>query len=241
MVNVSLKEIPKILLGTSPFIGAGQFGLRALKYYENFYLNPSNIKKIVKKSFEAGIKGIQLLPFKPVINAVSELLEEGLNLKVLSTITSKGFKENLEEIEKLNPIAILLHAEIADRCNEAILKDLFRRVRLKGYLTGFATHQPLKTLSWIKDTNLEYDIIMTPLNFTGEFVDGKLEDLIEILKGLGKFIIAKKVLAAGKLKPKEALEYIAKLNFINAVALGVVSEKEIKETLMLAKKLLGEH
>ncbi|MCX8176173.1 MAG: hypothetical protein N3E48_02935 [Candidatus Bathyarchaeota archaeon] len=241
MVKISLKEIPKVLLGTSPFIGAGQFGLRALEYYKNFYLNPSNIKKIARRSFEVGVKGVQLLPLKPVINAIDELLKEGLEFKIVSTITFEGFKKNLlEEVKKLNPVAILLHAEVADRCNEVVMRNLLREIQLKGYLAGFATHQPLKTLSWIKDTNLEYDIIMTPLNFVGEFIDGKLEDLIEVLRMLNRFVIVKKALAAGKLKPKEALDYIVKLNCVNAVALGVTSEKEVEETLVFAKKLFGE-
>ncbi|MGP3667385.1 MAG: hypothetical protein ACKD6N_00800 [Candidatus Bathyarchaeota archaeon] len=241
MVKISLKEIPKVLLGTSPFIGAGQFGLKALEYYKNFYLNPSNIKKIVRKSFEVGVNGIQLLPFKPVIDAVDGLLKEGLKFKIVSTVTFESFKKNLlEEVKKLNPVAILLHAEVADRCNENLFKNLLREIQFKGYLTGFATHQPLKTLSWIKNTNLEYDIVMTPLNITGEFIDGKLEDLIKILKELDRFVIAKKVLAAGKLKPKDALEYIARLNCVNAVALGVTSEREIEETLVLAKKILDK-
>lgn len=199
MVKTSLKEIPKVLLGTSPFIGAGQFGLRALKYYEKFYLNPSNIKKIVKKSFEVGVRGIQLLPFKPVINVIDEILSEGLNLKVVSTIMG----ENLEEIEKLNPVAVLLHAELVDRCNKYVLRELFKKIKLRGYLSGFATHQPLKTLSWIRNTNLEYDIVMVPLNFAGEFIDGELEKLVEILRELGRFTIAKKVLAAGRLEPRK--------------------------------------
>ena len=49
-LRVGKARIPRILLGTSPFIGAGQFGIRAQFYYEHFYQNPGNIVKIVIKA-----------------------------------------------------------------------------------------------------------------------------------------------------------------------------------------------
>jgi hypothetical protein len=34
--NLSGQQIPRVLLGTSPFLGAGQFGSRAPEYFERF-------------------------------------------------------------------------------------------------------------------------------------------------------------------------------------------------------------
>ena len=48
------------MLGTSPFIGAGQFGLKALEYYKTFCLKPSNIAKIYREAYQLGIKALQL-------------------------------------------------------------------------------------------------------------------------------------------------------------------------------------
>ena len=43
------REIPRTLLGTSPFIAAAQFGHRARLYQIDQYNNPENIFKIIKK------------------------------------------------------------------------------------------------------------------------------------------------------------------------------------------------
>ena len=66
-LNIFNREIPRTLLGTSPFIAAAQFGHRARLYQIDLYNNPENIFKIIKKSYEMGITGIQVIPYPPVI------------------------------------------------------------------------------------------------------------------------------------------------------------------------------
>ena len=63
-------EIPSVSLGTSPFIGAGQFGPRAEEYYRQFYLNPMNIEAIIKKSTELGVPAVQALTYDKIIKAI---------------------------------------------------------------------------------------------------------------------------------------------------------------------------
>ncbi|MEM0232353.1 MAG: hypothetical protein QXG78_04545, partial [Candidatus Methanomethyliaceae archaeon] len=68
----------------------------------------------------------------------------------------------------------------------------------------------------------------------GIFMDEKPEIIYELVKKLEKPIIGKKVLAAGKLNPYEALEYASK--YLNIIALGIASEKEAIETFSIALK-----
>ncbi len=242
MAKKEVKNLPKIFLGSSPFIGAGQFGFKSLIYYQHFYLKPENILKIIRRSWEFGVKGFNLLAYKPLIEATRKALEEGLDLTILGTVEPKNFEFNVRLLEKIGVVGILVHAEITDNPNQKIVEDCFRFIRKTGRLTGFATHEPFKTLNRIQKLNLDYDIVMVPLNITGTFMDSKPEELIKILKGLrerGKFIIAKKVLAAGNLKPKEALEYVAKTGCVDAVVVGIASEEEIVETFTYAKRFFG--
>lgn len=50
-----------------------------------------------------------------------------------------------------------------------------------------------------------------------------------------KIVIGKKVLAAGQIEPREALEYAA--GFVYGVAIGVTSSQELKETFSIAKEI----
>ena len=77
-IKVLNKEIPRTLLGTSPFVAAPQFGHRARLYQIDLYNNPENILKIIKKSFELGITGIQVIPYPPVVEALSGLRGRGI-------------------------------------------------------------------------------------------------------------------------------------------------------------------
>jgi len=68
-IQMGKARIPRVLLGTSPFIGAGQFGRRAAFYYNYFYENPKNIVKIIHKAVDLGVTGVQALPFRPIFGA----------------------------------------------------------------------------------------------------------------------------------------------------------------------------
>lgn len=54
-------------------------------------------------------------------------------------------------------------------------------------------------------------------------------------------VVAISILAAGYLKPPEAIDYIATLPNIRGVAVGVSKEKHARETFMILKKRLGKH
>jgi aryl-alcohol dehydrogenase-like predicted oxidoreductase len=68
----------------------------------------------------------------------------------------------------------------------------------------------------------------------GMFMDADPAKIAEAIRRLRKPIIGKKVLAAGHLPPKYALNYVAQQRWIDIIALGVASEKEAEETLSAA-------
>ncbi|MEM3023005.1 MAG: hypothetical protein QW645_05715, partial [Candidatus Bathyarchaeia archaeon] len=106
--------IPRILLGTSPFIGAGQFGRRAPSYYARFYLNPGNILGIIRKAYGLGIEGIQLLPYGPVVEAVERALGEGMGLRIVGSVRLREAEWDISLLERLGAVAMIAHAEVAD-------------------------------------------------------------------------------------------------------------------------------
>jgi hypothetical protein len=60
---------------------------------------------------------------------------------------------------------------------------------------------------------------------------------IEAIKNTDKIVIGKKVLAAGRLEPGPALEYVSKL--VYGVAIGIASREELEETFGIAKTFWG--
>lgn len=62
-IEINGQKLPRTLLGTSPFIGAPQFGHRARLYILDLYRKPEAMASIIAKSYQLGVRGIQLLPY----------------------------------------------------------------------------------------------------------------------------------------------------------------------------------
>ena len=53
-------RFPRVLFGTFPFFGAGQFRDRAMSYYRQFYLNPQNITRLYGRAISQGLNSIHV-------------------------------------------------------------------------------------------------------------------------------------------------------------------------------------
>lgn len=244
-IKIGNREIPRILLGTSPFIGAGQFGHRARLYYLDLYKHPENILKIIKKSYELGISGVQVIPYEPVVETVRWAISDGLKLNIIGTIRPDNIGEDIELFAELEADAMLLHANITDTLDWDIIKENLRAIKEKKVLAGMATHRPFHTTEKLLESSIMdlFDVYMFPVNKLGYIMDtdsfGQLQrvKIREMLKKLDKKLIAKKILAAGVLKPEEAFDFLASLDYVDMVTVGIASEAEAMETFrLLAKK-----
>lgn len=227
-----MDRFPRVLLGTSPFIGAGQFGMRAYHYYRHFYENPKNMEKIILKSYELGVRGIQALPYDRILEAIRNV-EKEIDEKFAIIATANSI-EDIDKFVNLNTIAIILHASITDSKNLSEILKILDLIKSLGLLSGLATHKPFSALKWLQRNPMDFDLMMIPFNKLGMFMDGKPEVIYELARKLRKPILGKKVLAAGRLSPYEALEYSSK--YVDIVALGVASEEEAIETFSIALK-----
>jgi len=234
-LQVGKARIPRILLGTSPFIGAGQFGSRSYRYYTRFYENPENIAKIILKAADLGVTGVQVLPHRPVFEAL-KIAEKELKtrLTVVGTIGPSDPLEDLKHFEEFKTVALLLHGALTDQKKIRQISGLLNKVHATNRLAGLVTHQPFSTLKWLLNVELDFDIVMLPFNKLGRFMDAKPEKVAELARKLGKPVIGKKILAAGLIRPKEALRFAAGMKCIDVVALGVASEMEAEETFETA-------
>lgn len=240
-LQIGKVRIPRILLGTSPFIGAGQFGNRAMFYYTHFYENPQNIVKIVRKAVDLGVMGVQVLPYPRIFWALKAVERKlGEKLTIVGTIGPDDPLGNIQDYQGFNTVAMLLHGQVTDKRNAREISRLLNEIRATNCLAGVATHKPLSTLNWLMETKLDIDLIMLSFNQLGMFMDANPIKIAEAIKRLHKPVIGKKFLAAGHLPPQDALTYVAQLRCIDVVALGIASEQEAEETLTTAATTFSE-
>ena len=222
------------------FIGGGQFGSRAFRYYTHFYKSSENIAKIIYKAVDLGITGIQVLPHSPIFRALRTVEKTlGTRLAVVATLGPNDPLADIKSFSEFNTVAMLLHGEITDRRRQRAIEELLNRIRATNCLAGLATHRPMSTLNWLLKTGLDVDLIMLPFNQLGMFMDASPQKVAEAIGRLNKPVIGKKVLAAGYLPPRDALRYVAQFGCIKAVALGIASEQEAEETFTIAAEVFS--
>ncbi|MEM2133519.1 MAG: hypothetical protein QW261_14460 [Candidatus Jordarchaeaceae archaeon] len=238
--EVEGQKIPRILLGSSPFLGAGQFGVKAYQYYKKFFENPENITELVIEAIKLGVRGIQLVAYREIAQAVKMAqVETGVELIVVGSLPFDRPEEGLNCLCDLNTKAALLHGEETDRLNLKVLNSWFKRIRNAGFVPGVATHKPDLTLPVLLKSELDFSIVLLPFNAAG-FLMGKKETVYNIVSECDKSYIAMKPLAAGHLKPREALEFIFSCRGIKSAAVGIATPEEARETFSIAKDVLNK-
>lgn len=60
IVRIEGLEVPRVLIGSSPFIGAGQFGNRSIDYY-NTFSDPENIAKLLITAADLGLPAVHII------------------------------------------------------------------------------------------------------------------------------------------------------------------------------------
>ncbi|MEN6329334.1 MAG: hypothetical protein ABFC91_03490 [Methanobacteriaceae archaeon] len=244
-VELNKVALPRTLLGTSPFIGAAQFGHRARLYQLDLYRNPENMLRIIRTSYDSGVRGMQLLPYPPVIQALEMAREEGMELDVIGTIRPDQEKEDIEVLASLDAKAMLLHAMITDHGDWEFIAENLYQIKDAQASSGLVTHHPFQTTRNLLESPVKdlFELYMIPLNRLGYLMDceqnlaEERDQLREMVLELDKTIIGKKLLAAGIMTPQDAFEYLKTLDYVDIVAVGIASEKEAQETFkILAEK-----
>ena len=212
------------MLGTSPFIGAGQFGVRSAEYYVKFYLNPKRIAEVYREAYELGIRALQLVVCEPTVKALEEA---GVNFYLATSIYG-NFHKDLRLVERFSPEIVAIHAEIADSLNHEKIRSCLEAIRKVGAIPAAATHNPGVTIPELEKFG-EFEVYLAPLNRLGLYMEPSVELTLKALRECRAKIVAIKPLAAGRLKPREALAYVYK--YAESACVGMTNRREILEVL----------
>ncbi len=230
-------ELPLVTTGTSPFIGAGQFGFKAYEWRRKYLNNPVAMVEILEASYQAGARGIEAIPIGKIMESARIMVETHDDYIVMGS-TYPGRDPGIEKLVEVGTKLIFVHGMISDNKGETLFK-LLDEVSSRGIIPGIATHDPVSTVRFSIKESLNVKAFLIPFNAKGDFME-KPKELEEIVDNTQDYsFIAMKTLAAGKLKPNRAFEYISKHN-ISAVTIGMVKIEEAKESTKIALNSLIE-
>ncbi|MFX0045209.1 MAG: hypothetical protein ACFE8Z_05135 [Candidatus Hermodarchaeota archaeon] len=228
-VSFGPAALPRLLCGTSPFMGAGQFGLAGREWYRRFFNHPDRMSEMFVHFCKLGYPGVHVTAYPTVIEA-ARITKESQDLRVAISLLPENWERNLEETLVLDPEVVFVHGAMTDRFLDRRLEDLrscFEAIRAANAFPGLATHDTCNTLRVLQsdDNPLQDEAfgLLLPVNKTGYSVGGSTTEMEQLLQSLDvrNPVMGMKVLAAGKLPPQEALEYAFSLPRVRAVTVGV--------------------
>jgi len=224
-------DIPLVSTGTSPFLGAGQFGNNAQIYLKKFMNNVSAVLEILEECYKAGGRGIELIPAGKIGEA-ARVMKEIHNDFVITGSTYPGPDPLLEKLIELDTKIIFIHGMVSDEKDEKLIR-LVDEVSSRGVIPGIAAHNPVSTLEFAFKNLPDVKAFLIPFNANGMFMGDKKKLEVIVNNNKNYSFIGMKTLAAGKLNPKEAYEYISEHN-ICAVTIGMVKKEEAKISTKIA-------
>lgn len=209
-------------VGTSPFLGAAQFGHNARVYRKRFMNDPHAVLEILEAAYKYGARGIEIVPVGRIGEAV-EIMQQKYNDFVVTGSTAPGPDPMIDKLINMNAKIIFAHGMVSDKQDDYLLK-LIDEITSKGAIPGIALHNPISTIKFAIE-NTDVKTFLVPFNLNGLYMGDQkeLEELIDQLEDCS--FIGMKTLAAGNLGPDVAMTYIAKHN-ICAVTIGMVSVEE---------------
>ncbi len=224
-------KIPLVSVGTSPFFGAAQFGKKAREYRKKFMNDAGEVLKILEASYKMGGRGIELVPGGKITEA-AKIMKDTHEDFIITGSTFPGPDPKIDELADLESKIIFAHGMVADKMDDRLI-NLVEEISSLGIIPGVALHNPVKTMKFIMENELKVKAILVPFNANGLYMGNKeeLEKLVDENKHYS--FIGMKTLAAGKLPPQKAYDYIKKHN-IKAVTIGMVSVEEAKESTQIA-------
>jgi hypothetical protein len=197
---------------------------------------PGLTKTIAKEIFFSGNFGAVASGLNGVLRAKPISLMKAYMAYEISRIKSAAGKN-----ARLS--CVLLHQLVTDVCLgfnlDWLLKAYVDFILDKGIKPGFNTGNFAFLVEKFREwrINLEEVVIAAPFNKVGFQMVPSKEKCEEALAAMPKpNVVAISIMAAGYLKPEEALDYIAGLPNIKGIAVGISKEKQAYETF----KLLGE-
>lgn len=201
---------------------------------------PGLAKKFAKEIFFSGNMRAVASGLKGIMKADPvSIMKTYLTYEVSRVKSSASDKANLE--------SVMLHQVITDMALALNLDWLFKsyvdfmlKMRVTpGFNTGNFAYLVKKFREWQID--LRKTAIAAPFNKAGfQMVPSKKECEKALANIPEPTVLAISMLAAGYLRPSEAIDYIATLPNMKGVAVGVSKEKHARETFGLLKEKLSD-
>lgn len=226
-IRLGKLEVARLILGSNPFFGfahkPGDVGKHMTEYYTE-----ERIMAVMDEAADHGITAVWTPHYEHWIELWNRYQENGGRLRIWigqPDPPAEHMKDAITACAKNGAKAICIQGERVDEQFRAggfdVVRDWLEHIKSFGLPAGIATHKPHTHLV-AEEKNLPTDFYHQCL-YQPEDYSKKCRDLaIATIERLDKPVVAYKVLAAGRLDPKEAFPHVFKhLESKDGICVGV--------------------
>ena len=251
-VTIGNRTFSKVICGTNPFYGHSHFSeARNAEYLGRF--DDTTVERTIRQCIRRGVNTVES-PANQRIVSILSMLRDGSpqpvhfvgTTRIDETSDMKSHQRKLAFLIENRAEICVVHSQYVDRPRKAGsiegLERLIEKIHGAGLLAGISTHR-VQTIELCETQGYGIDAYMFPLNLS-RFVypgyDGNesVQERVDVVRGVSKPFILIKALGAGRIPPKEGLQFLAENAKPNdLISLGLASEQEIDESLGLIETM----
>jgi hypothetical protein len=251
-ITIGNQSFSKVLCGTNPFYGHSHFSTaRNAEYLARF--DDQGIERTIRECIRRGVNTVESSANRRIVSILSRLREgspQPMHLvgttRIDETSDMKSHPQKLSFLIENRAEICVVHSQYVDRSQEAGsiegLAPLIEKIHKAGLLAGISTHR-VRTIELCETQRYGIDTYMFPLNLSGFVYPGydgseSVQARVDLVRGVSQPFILIKALGAGRIPPKEGLQFLAENAKPNdLISLGLASEQEIDESLGLIEAM----
>jgi len=252
-IIIGNKEYSKIICGTNAFYGHSHFSDARNKEYNDRF-SDDYIKKTLRFCLDNGINSIESSANERILSIINEI-KRSYNFNFIGTTridetsTMKSHQIKLKFLIENRADICIIHSQYVDRPNSdgeiKGLESMIEEIHKSDLLAGISTHK--NSVIELCEKKYDIDVYLYPMNMLGFVYPGyegneTVKERVDIIKSIKKQFIVMKALAAGRIPPKEGLEFVLdNIKDNDIITLGIGSLEEAEESINITKTYLSEN
>jgi hypothetical protein len=251
-ITIGNRVFSKVICGTNPFYGHSHFSQARNEEYLSRFDDPT-IERTIGQCIGRGVNAVESPANQRIVSILTKLRNGNAQplhfvgtTRIDETSDLKSHSQKLVFLVENRAAICIIHAQYVDRPRKGNciigLERFIAMIHDAGLLAGISTHR-VETIEHCEKAGYGIDAYMFPLNLSGFVYPNyagteTVKDRVEAVRGVSKPFILMKVLGAGRIPPKEGLQFVAENSKPNdLISLGLASPQEIDESLDLIEKL----
>jgi hypothetical protein len=241
--TVEDRTFSRLILGHNPLLGYSYLSEARAKEYVERFSRYEPIRDVVCTAVKLGVRSMMLSTGHAHCGNIARAIEEaqertGVQMSNL-VIIDPSFEEGIDFLRRVQCQVCLVHGQRTDsyfmraqRSFQPEFSELLTTIRKCGFVPGMSTHNGGETIPTAEPFDVA--VVNTPINKIAWRMCPCEEQVLQVVRGFSRKIIAMKPLAMGRIPPRDGMDYIASVAGVDGVVVGIATAAEAEETIGLA-------